>query len=81
MDVATREASVKLLMSEAIQKSGRSGEFVPITVPENSAVGSSASNGRAERTSQIVEDQLRTMNAALERRLQLQVPSSHAEIK
>ena len=50
MDVATREMNIQRYMDEAIRRSGRAGTFVPLTDPENSAVGSSASNGRAERT-------------------------------
>ena len=39
------------------------------TVPENSAVGTSASNAGAEQIVRIVEDQLRTLKAALEARI------------
>ena len=59
-------------MEEAIKRSGRSGSMLPAdvpvlsVVPEASPVGSSASNGRAERTVQMVEDQIRTLKAALE---------------
>ena len=38
-------------------------------VPENSPVGESASNGRAERAVQRFEDQLRTFLAELENRI------------
>ena len=80
IDLATREAGIQVLMNEALRKSGKSGTFSPITVPENSAVGSSASNGRAERTVQIVEDLLRTMKSALENRIKALVPCSHPVI-
>ena len=39
---------------------------VRIAVPENSAVGKSQSNGKAERTVQMVKDQIRTVKMALE---------------
>ena len=44
---------------------GKTGEALPNAeieqmVPENSAVGESASNGKAERALQQVEDMLRT---------------------
>ena len=42
-------------------------------VPENSAVGESQSNGRAERAVQRVEDQLRTFLGELEDRLGYQL--------
>ena len=48
-------------------------------VPENSPVGESASNGRAERSVQRFEDQLRTLLAELEHRLGTQLkPDSPA---
>ena len=46
-------------------------------VNEYSAIGESASNGRAERTVQAVEDMLRTLKSALEARLRVRVPSTH----
>ena len=56
-----QERALRALMEEAIKRSGRSGSMDPvIAVPEASPVGSSASNGRAERTVQAIEDQLRT---------------------
>ncbi|MGB1725710.1 MAG: hypothetical protein ACPHJZ_05285, partial [Limisphaerales bacterium] len=70
VDRATREASIKALVEEAARRGGRAATFAPLAVPENSAVGSSASNGRAERTVQIVEDLIRTMKSALDSRLE-----------
>ena len=49
-----QEISIVALMEQAIRKSGRHGTIVP----EASAVGESASNARAERTVQAVEDLL-----------------------
>ena len=70
-------------MEEAIKKSGRSGSHIPINVPvpEFSAVGESASNGRAERAVQMVEDQLRVGKLALEGRIGAKIPSSHPVIR
>ena len=45
-----QESSILAVMEQAIRKSGRNGTVVP----EASAVGESASNGRAERTVQAV---------------------------
>ena len=50
-------------------------------VPENSAVGESASNGRAERTVQEVEDLLRVHKLALEAHIGVQIPSRHPVVR
>ena len=77
-----KDADIKTMMDEAIRRSGRQGDHIPLTaVPENSAVGASASNGRAERTVQTVEDQLRVLKAAFESRIGAQVPCSHPVIR
>ena len=52
------------------------GEFAG-GVPENSAVGESQSNGRAESAVQQVEDYVRTYKAALEARLGVRIQASH----
>ena len=46
-------------------------------VPENSAVGESQSNGKAEAAVKLFEDQMRVMKGALESRLQARLPSNH----
>ena len=77
-----KDADIKTMMDEAIRRSGRQGDHIPLTaVPENSAVGASASNGRAERTVQTVEDQLRVLKAAFESRIGAKVPGSHPVIR
>ena len=83
-----QEKAVRALVEEAVKRSGRSGDLVPtdgttpvVAVPEASPVGSSASNGRAERTIQQVEDQLRTMKAALESRLGTKLPCNHPVVR
>ena len=72
-------------MEEAIRKSGRTGHRdeppVGTAVPENSAVGESASNGRAERTVQEVEDLLRVNKLALEAHIGEQIPSTHPVVR
>ena len=60
-----QEPALVATIAEAIKRSNRSGDGKPgdeftQMVPEWSAVGESASNGRAERTIQQVEDLLRT---------------------
>ena len=69
-----QEGSLVAMMEKAVEKSGRQG----IVVPGNSAVGESASNGRAERTVQAIEDMLRVHKLALEHSIGAQVPSDHA---
>ena len=69
-----QEPSIVALMEQAIRKSGRHGTMI---VPEASAVGESASNARAERTVQSVEDLLRVHKHALEARMGQRLPSDH----
>ena len=72
----------KATIEEALKRTGRSGEFEAFdAVAEYSAVGESASNGRAERAVQVVEDLLRTLKSALETRIKCRVPSQHPVLK
>ena len=50
-------------------------------IPENSAVGESQSNGKAESAIRIFEDQLRTMKGAFETRIATRCPSMHPVMK
>ena len=63
------------MVDEAIHLTQGRGEWVG-AVPENSAVGESQTNGRAERAVQRVEDQLRTFLGELESRLGYQLKSN-----
>ena len=84
-----QDKSIRALMNEAVKRSGRSGSMIPededsgpiTAVPEASPVGSSASNGRAERAVQMVEDQVRTLKAALEAHIGFQLPCSHPAVR
>ena len=82
-----KEVSIIALMDEAIRRSGRAGKLLPAdvpspqAVPENSAVGESQSNGRAERTVQTVEDLLRTHKLSLETKIKARLPSDHAVLR
>ena len=49
-----------------------------LAAPEHSHTGESQSNGYAERAVQLVEDQARTLKAALEDRMQTRIPCDHA---
>ena len=49
-----------------------------VAVPELTHPGESQTNGLAERSARTLEEQIRTMVAALESRVQTKVPSEHA---
>ena len=77
-----QEPAICAMITSALKKAGREGDGRPTTdvmqmVPEWSAVGESASNGRAERTVQQVEDLLRTYLHVLESRINQRVSSCH----
>ena len=72
-----QESSIVAMLEQAIRRSGRHGSVVP----EASAVGESASNSRAERTIQSVEDLLRVHKHALEARIRARVPSDSPTLK
>ena len=70
------------MVEEAARRVGRStaaadADDVRIAVPENSAVGESQSNGKAEKGVQMVEDQIRTLKLALEARIGARIPCNH----
>ena len=79
-----QEASVVALIHEVVRRSTTPGDLyyglVTSAVPENSAVGESQSNARAERSVQSFEDLLRTYKSALEARISAALPSHHAII-
>lgn len=73
-----QESPLKTAIEETLRRTGKSGTFESYeAVPEYSAVGESASNGRAERAVQIVEDLLRTLKSALESRIGARLPVKH----
>ena len=75
-----QESSIDVMMQAAIQIRGCQGKWAG-AVPETGAVGESQSNSRAERAVQTLEDQLRTLKAALESRIQARVPSTHPVVR
>ena len=77
-----QEHSLKTAIGEALRRTGKSGTFEAFeAVPESSAVGESASNGRAERAVQAVEDLLRTLKSTLEARIKRKIPVMHPVMK
>ena len=77
-----QESALRSTIEEALKSVGRSGRFESFeAVPEASAVGESASNGKAERSVQAFEDLLRTLKSALETRLQTKLPVKHPVIR
>ena len=71
-----QEFSLTAMMNEALQVVKCSGEWIG-AIPERSPVGESQSNGRAERSVQQLEDQVRTLFAELEHNLGTKLPSDH----
>ena len=66
--MSDQEGAIRTMILEAIEVIKGRGEYAG-AVPENSPVGESASNGRAERAIQRLEGQLRTFPGKLEKRL------------
>ena len=52
-----------------------------LAVPEHSHPGESQSNGRVERAVQLVEDQSRTLRAALQAHLGTEIPCTHPLVR
>ena len=77
-----QEASIVALVDEVLKRSQSPGDqyywLIHTAVPENSAVGQSASNSRAERAVQTFEDMLRNYKSALEARMSEHLPCNHA---
>ena len=81
-EVLAKDKTIREIVDLAAQKAGKTATHqAVVAVPEHSAVGESASNARAERTVQMVEDQLRVCKAALESRLGSRVSCSHPVIR
>ena len=77
-----QESSLKSAIEEALRRVGKSGTYEAFeAIPEYSAVGESASNGKAERAVQAVEDLLRTLKSALEARIHCKLPVDHPVFK
>ena len=85
-----QEHAITFMIEEALRRSGRSGipeepdtfnSGLQQAVAEFSAVGESASNGKAERTVQAVEDMVRTLKSALESRIKSRMGTGTAIMK
>ena len=85
-----QEHAITFMIEEALRRSGRSGipeepdtfnSGLQQAVAEFSAVGESASNGKAERTVQAVEDMVRTLKSALESRIKSRIGTGTAIMK
>ena len=74
--MSDQEAALQSMVKEAIETIKGHGEWVG-PVPENSAVGESQSNARAEKSVQQVEDMLRTHLGELEARLKVSISNEH----
>ena len=77
-----QESALRVTIEEALRRIGRAGEHEGLeAIPEMSAVGESASNGRAERAVQSFEDLLRTLKSALEDRIRRKIHVKHPVLK
>ena len=78
-----QESALKNFVKASVRRAGAtieesSGDDEVFTaIPEYSAVGESASNGKAERAIQQVEDLTRTLKSALEARIGARIGSTH----
>ena len=75
-----QESALATMIDDVLERIKASGMWVG-AVPEHSAVGSSQSNGRAERSVQMVEDMVRCFKGELEARINARIPSEHAILK
>lgn len=78
-----QEASIIALFEATFQASQREGspvcnENLVQMVTEVSAVGESASNGKAENAVQRVEDMMRTYKSAFENHINARIPAKHS---
>ena len=71
-DDAVRQAEVSILVDD---------DAVLEAVPEYSAVGDSASNGKAARAVQMLEDQIKTLKSDLEARINARVNARHPAMR
>ena len=76
-----QENAVVTVIREAIKVSQTPGHplqgMLTSAIPENSAVGQSPSNSRAEKAVQQIEDISRTYMSAIASRVKCKIPSSH----
>jgi hypothetical protein len=81
-EVLVKDKAIHEIVDLAAQKAGKTATQQPIVaVPERNANEEPAPASRAERTVQMVEDQLRVCKAALESRVGSRVPCSHPVIR
>ena len=78
--MSDQEKAIGSMITGAMEALSGDADWVG-AVRENSAVGESQSNGKAEAAVKAVEDQLRVMKAALESRIGARIPSQHPVMK
>ena len=71
-----QESALNVMMQAALRLLKLDGEFAG-GVPENSAVGESQSNSRAERAVLEAELRIRVLKHALQERIDRRIPSTH----
>ena len=80
-----QENAAKAFVDDSMGQAGDSilvdDDAILEAVPEYSAVGESASNGKAELTFRMIEDRVRTLTSALEARINARVSAQHPAMR
>ena len=77
-----QETSIKACVYEALVQLHKTADHENwIVASESSAVGESQSNGEAERTIRLVEDDVQTLTSAFEERTEARLTSTHPLMK
>ena len=76
MYMSDQETPIGAMMEAALKIVGKTAKWYG-AVPENSAVGESQSNGRAESAVNEIEGHVRTLKGALESRIRRRIPTIH----
>ena len=77
-----QETSIKACVDETLVQLHKTASHEGLVItPESSAIGESQSNGMAERTIQLIEDDVRTLKSAFEERIEARLTSTHPLMK
>ena len=73
-----QETSTKACVDEALVQLHETANHENLVIaPGSSAIGESQSNGVAERTIQVIEDDVYTLKSAFEERIETRLASTH----
>ena len=77
-----QETAIKACVDEALIQLHKTADHEGlILATESSAIGKSQSNGVAEQTIQLIEDEVRTLKSAFEERIEARLTSTHPLMK